>query len=656
MRPHETRPSRIGRLVPSAMTRDQVGRTVSALAALAVTIMFSAGCTGTNNSGPGNGPGVQRGPSQVPTLTATTPSTAWHQVTDEIGADGVVSKDTALRAFSLAFGPLPGVSVPPDASAPVSGTGALRWLVGHWSALTSAQRGAAISLVPALAELPATGSKFVGRRFGATIPADVLARPAAPTPGPNAALYTAVANKEAREITSRLGIDLTLTIEADERRTAAISDAETTVTTADGKFVGTPAICRISFNPLKSLIGEYFAMVMAHEVWHCFEGQIMGLERFNSAAGPSWLIEGQAEWVGYALHPDARSDGFYDLYIQHPERPLFTRSYAAIGYYSQLAHTGIDTWRVLAPMLRETTNAAAFQAAGSASDKFLYQWASSFFRAATLGDAWTMSGPGLAPGPGSKDGAMTVAKGGSTTFGTAAYTNAIFQLASKADIVSFSVSGHVRLGDVLTKRDYLVKDGSAFCTSPDGCTCPAGSTYEGPPLTKVDTTTMFAVSGGTGGTKGTVTGRTIDEFCGKPKARAGALKITGCPPTGWMSELMRKPYRFDGNGISPGFKTPPGQTWCVWVPVAEDPGGIRLLHYQLARGKDLPPQRGATELKIPGLDHAWLKLFPNHGVGAAQIFCQAGGTVLHLEVMAKGKPRVDLVRRLLDRIITTYQT
>src|SRR4051794_30697147 len=52
-------------------------------------------------------------PSVAPSATAPVVGQAWQSVLDSIGDDGTISKDTALQAFSVAIGPLPGVSVPP---------------------------------------------------------------------------------------------------------------------------------------------------------------------------------------------------------------------------------------------------------------------------------------------------------------------------------------------------------------------------------------------------------------------------------------------------------------------------------------------------------------------------------------------------------------
>jgi hypothetical protein len=60
-----------------------------------------------------------------------------------------VSTTTALQAFSLAFGPLPGVSLPPGSPGVLEdGTGPMHWLLGHWADITAPQRAAAIKLLP----------------------------------------------------------------------------------------------------------------------------------------------------------------------------------------------------------------------------------------------------------------------------------------------------------------------------------------------------------------------------------------------------------------------------------------------------------------------------------------------------------------------------
>ena len=85
---------------------------------------------------------VRRQDSRQPGTTPTpVQATAWNRVLAGIGPDGVVSFETALAAFTLAIGPLPGVPQPEGRRSLVaSGTGALRWLQGYRSRLTQEQR------------------------------------------------------------------------------------------------------------------------------------------------------------------------------------------------------------------------------------------------------------------------------------------------------------------------------------------------------------------------------------------------------------------------------------------------------------------------------------------------------------------------------------
>ena len=71
--------------------------------------------------------------------------TAWQNAVAGIERDGTVPLETALQAFSVAFGPaLPGVEMPEgDPGFYGSGTGPVRWLLGHWDELTSEQQAAA---------------------------------------------------------------------------------------------------------------------------------------------------------------------------------------------------------------------------------------------------------------------------------------------------------------------------------------------------------------------------------------------------------------------------------------------------------------------------------------------------------------------------------
>ena len=269
----------------------------TALAAAAVGACLLTSCTGP--AGPAAAP-APPGPAAAP------PATAWQRVLSQVGPDGSISKQTALEAFVLAIGPLPGVRTPAGPTQVVDdGSGAVRWLLGYYSELTAAQQAA----VRQLLRLPVTTSgqaAGAGRGAGpATL--DAVMRPAAPaSPGAGQlAADQALEQRAAAQIASRLGVTLTLRVQVVENPTPPQGTERALGYTGCQDAAGlswstAPAAqCTISMNPAahSSPIIEY--AVMLHEVFHCFEAQLdSSIGKFNSGAtAEAWLIEGAAESV-----------------------------------------------------------------------------------------------------------------------------------------------------------------------------------------------------------------------------------------------------------------------------------------------------------------------------------------------------------------------
>src|SRR6266545_4522557 len=135
-------------------------RVLVAVLAIALTGGVGACTSGRNGSAK---PSAPAGPS------------AWDLTLRRVGPDGRVDLATALSAFALAIGPVPGgVPVPGPAAAIPSGTLALRWVLGHWNELSAEQRAAV------LADLGASAAT--------TAPAGLVLRaPRAPSPNPSLA-------------------------------------------------------------------------------------------------------------------------------------------------------------------------------------------------------------------------------------------------------------------------------------------------------------------------------------------------------------------------------------------------------------------------------------------------------------------------------------
>ena len=343
-----------------------------------------------------HGPGRTVAAASAP---AAPPATAWQQVLSQIGPDGSISKQTALEAFVLAVGPLPGVRRPAGPAQVIEdGSGPVRWLLGYYSQLSAAQQAA----VRRLLRLPVTASAQPARPGTGPATLNAVIRPAAPaSPGPGQLTADqALEQQAAAEIASRLGVQLTLAVQVVENQTEQTVKGQpalayTTCTNAtDGATGPAPAAkCKISINPSAHQLpggdgGSYFKGTMIHEVFHCFEAQLAGtIGRFNSAVdAESWLIEGAAEWVESDFVTDPSTTSNWLKYLENPSRPLFERTYDAIGWLGHLyPGGGVSPWKVLPAMIRVPGSAAAYDAAtAGASPDFLDTEASVFFEVPRL--------------------------------------------------------------------------------------------------------------------------------------------------------------------------------------------------------------------------------------------------------------------------------
>jgi hypothetical protein len=237
------------------------------------------------------------------------------------------------------------------------------------------------------------------------------------------------------------------------------------------------------------------------------------LDRLWNDRPAPWIIEGQANWVGNSLAPGATlDDGYWSDYLVLPGTPLFTQAYSAMGFYAQLESSGTDVWHRLDPMLQASGNAAAFQAAGANGDAFLNDWASGFLRKPDRGSAWDIVGANVTSDAGPVS-VMDVPNGGSAQASSKAYTNSLYGIpAAAADVLTFSFSGHARVSDA-TGHDYLVNGQGTFCHRDGGCECPGAGSDQGPPLLPLQGIAVLAVTGDPGGDSGTVTGKSLDDYC-----------------------------------------------------------------------------------------------------------------------------------------------
>jgi hypothetical protein len=490
---------------PSIQARGE--RRVKKLWAVATLILVLAACSVGSSSAT---------PKASPARAKVNP--AWHELMGTIRDDGSVSKETALKAFALAIGRLPGVDVPEAMPGSIpDGTPGLRWLVAHWSEITPAQREAAASVIPELKGIA------VGTAQVTTETPDPSAAPYVPVAAKSAeiagqnqsnAFYTLLAEQLAKEIGSRIGPSLGIPITARVGvQQSPTSSMETGVYDGSGSIFGAPAKCVITVSPWadKTLSGNDLRVDLGHEVWHCFEGAIGGLPWYWFS--PSWIAEGEAMWVGNSLHPDSpRSAMAWPDYLVSPEVPLFKRSYDAVGFYAQLNSSGTDVWKTLPKSLGKASP-AAYVELGANSDAFLDVWASGYLRDPSRGAPLQITGPGATSDRAQPKG-IQLPNGASVTEAVAPYTDEIAVFADSPDVLDAAFSGHARISDN-AGHDYLLQGGGTFCLKKDGCKCPNAESSGEPPRLRLSGSVALAVTGGPTGASGTLDGMSLDDYCNR---------------------------------------------------------------------------------------------------------------------------------------------
>jgi hypothetical protein len=323
-------------------------------------------------------------------------------------------------------------------------------------------------------------------------------------PTATAAQYLEEVHEDAAVIAAHIGHGLALPEHVVVNKTQAIDPndpAYTFVFDAAGETNGTPASCVTYINPsFDKEDAAYQTLALYHEVFHCFEAMdFSNLDAFYAA--PKWLIEGEAEWVSATLAP-TELDSEWKSYLTGIDTSLFSRSYDAIGFYAHLTNSGEDTWRLLDPMLKAPSSAAAY-AVGAGTEARL-TWASSLARQPSLGKGWQTTGPGITSAAygSSLD---NIALGTKVTDTVDPYTNDVLRFrATTADVIDVSVSTpysrlHTSSG---TEYDDVTKAPASFCVQK----CDECPQLEKLPKLSMGGTNWLAVTGDTTGASYTITG------------------------------------------------------------------------------------------------------------------------------------------------------
>jgi hypothetical protein len=522
-----------------------------ALAAL-IAVSGLIGATACSSAQDGAGPGN-------PSSTKSTQPTPWQQTLNKVKADGSVDASTALTAFALAIGPVPGVTPPSgDRKDITSGTVAIRWVTRVWSKLSTAQKQA---VQDALAGTAAPGSGTHSIRAVAAPPKPVPL-PLDPN-GPNvpcvagdstdASAYRTLVDDAVAKIAGQLHRQLKLPIQiaVDTKKPKDDDGAYMYTYACSGKKIanGKGQGCTLHITPEANLYPSNSpdtSTALTHEVMHCFV-----LDRIGNAKEanlPDWFGEGMPNWVGSVFGQTGDVIGSsWRAYLNNATRPLSSRTYDGIGFFVHLAETGVNPWAVIDKMTDAMANgagtAAGWNAAG-VSTAFLDSWGSGFVQGAggMTGRAWSTSGPGLpsyrpnldtAPGGEVVDGkSLTIDVPQEATFPVTASIGAEVVLVKPSGGI-----GRISLGHG-TDATLDVAAGKTYCTlGADQCKCPEGSGGEGTTFTPIEKGLQYVgVTGGLKKASLNIAGQSLEEFCKAKKSplvgtwRAVSTKIAVDPP------------------------------------------------------------------------------------------------------------------------------
>lgn len=513
-------------------------------ACLAVAVLLAA-CTSAPPS-PSPTPS-----SDIPKVPSTS---TFGRLFAQVRDDGTVSQETALQAFALAIAPLPGVTLPqgdpPALHERISGSFAIDWLLPYYDQLTAEQR-AAVDAV--LAPDPRQIVAQVDTGHGIEL--------AAFTEGSATRITTAATQEEQFYLDTLADSDMIIAAKLGRQRRLPYSLTlnEIHVDPGAGTLAYAAPIkdgfgrlkqCDIHIEPeLRAATDEVAQRAStAHELFHCYQFELLDTIGLMWTARPSWLIEGQAEWAGEAAKgPSDVGRDWWASYLETPGTTLFARSYDAVGFYEHMAEKGIDPWTHFDKMLLDPNNVAAYKAAEAPRDDFLDTWASGLFRESLFGEAWHAEGRWQTLTVARPD-EMTLANDEVKPVSAGYVANVKIHLVPGADIVETRIEGHARLhaGSV----DDVGLQQRFYCTRPGGCTCPAGKRWTGPDTVAIPPDVSIALTGSLDTATGKLWGHALDEWCkpAEPSPLAGPPCGPGCGGSngdphlrtidGWRYDLM----------------------------------------------------------------------------------------------------------------------
>ena len=462
-------------------------------------------------------------------LRAVLPRTAYDKVLTEVRPDGTVSEQTALQAFALSYGSLPGVHPPAGAPAYVpSGTLAAGWVLADLPRFSSRLRAAVMSRLGLASGQGAHGAAFGDPGFhpSAALTAEAslwAARESAQLPGQPKLGLTIVAGDSSNTVLSKNGDH---------------AEGDALPVNAAGQFSRTGPYCLIRVDV--SAIGgsTELALTLAHEVFHCFEFSLTptGWDKVGA-----WIREGLAEWVAEDVVKPSYAEGgqFLETYIGVPDQPVLQRTYSAVGFWGHVQDADGDLWSKIPKLLATVSGPAAFAIAGGDGAAFLSTWASSIVRPGNSGPDWEMFNPirppdaTALPTPRIEDTVEDLPVQ-VPAFST---RNVVIEPQDGEPLVEVSVDGAGRLSD---QHNYTDLSQSFYCMQAT-CECPPGSTGTVPDNQPLEAGADLALSAGSSATHAEVEFHDLDEYCNSKGVTLTEYHTAGCvgctAPTNQLDDL-----------------------------------------------------------------------------------------------------------------------
>lgn len=327
---------------------------------------------------------------------------AWSTVMKDIPESGEVPVGTALRAYALAFGALPGVDAPqPDATVPFCGTTPAMWVEAHRATLTPQQRAAVDAAWEGKARAAPTNAIRI---------ADDVARP-----------YEAEITSAAAWVEQFLGLERPLEVAVHAASLGSVVPLSGTGTAAAAARPECAAdttplsscTCRIRLDPraleqVRDRPSER-REIFVHELVHCAQYTRFAGKRatFGRNAGLAWVVEGFASWVQSKSVPNPNYSSWLwmemlagDVMVggQIPGRfTLQTFPYSGglslLGLFERAGVPLADVKRRGLDLVRQPTPAAALAEIDAWKPGAIKDWASEPVRKPPVGPGWDITPP-----------------------------------------------------------------------------------------------------------------------------------------------------------------------------------------------------------------------------------------------------------------------